>query len=42
MFDLDDLVAHCAADDVYEFFFVGAPLPVTGAVSGPVNPIAVT
>jgi kynurenine formamidase len=40
IFDLDDLAADCAEDRVYEFLFVGPPLPVTGAVGAPVNPIA--
>jgi hypothetical protein len=31
----------CAADGVHEFLLVAAPLPVTGAVGAPVNPIAV-
>jgi hypothetical protein len=31
----------CAADGVYEFFLTAAPLPITGAVGSPVNPIAV-
>jgi kynurenine formamidase len=41
MWDLDALAADCAADGVFEFFLVAAPLPVTGAVGAPVNPIAV-
>ncbi|MET7772012.1 cyclase family protein [Nocardia sp. NPDC005366] len=41
MWDLDALGEHCAADGVYEFFLTAAPLPVTGAVGAPVNPIAV-
>jgi kynurenine formamidase len=41
MFDLDGLAADCAADGVYEFLFVAAGLPVTGAVNSPVNPLAV-
>ena len=41
MWDLDTLAADCAADGVYEFFLVAAPLPVTGAVGAPVNPLAV-
>ncbi|GAA0266047.1 cyclase family protein [Cryptosporangium japonicum] len=40
MWDLDALAADCAADGVYEFFLVAAPLPVTGAVGSPVNPLA--
>jgi kynurenine formamidase len=41
MWDLDMLAADCAADGVYDFLLVAAPLPVTGAVGAPVNPIAV-
>jgi hypothetical protein len=35
------LAADCAADGVFEFLLTAAPLPVTGAVGAPVNPIAV-
>jgi hypothetical protein len=41
MFDLEALGTDCGADGVYEFLLVAAPLPVTGAVGAPVNPIAV-
>jgi kynurenine formamidase len=41
MWDLDALATDCAADGVHEFLLVAAPLPVTGAVGAPVNPIAV-
>ncbi|MEE4023617.1 cyclase family protein [Gordonia sp. PKS22-38] len=41
MWDLDGLAADCAEDGVYEFFLTAAPIPVTGAVGAPVNPIAV-
>jgi kynurenine formamidase len=41
MWDLDLLAADCANDGVYEFWLTAAPLPVTGAVGAPVNPIAV-
>lgn len=40
MWDLEDLAADCAADGVYEFLLVAPPLPITGAVGSPVNPIA--
>ena len=40
MFDLDELAAACAADGVYECLLVAAPLPITGAVGAPANPIA--
>ena len=41
IFDLDGLAADCAADGVYEFFFVAPPLPITGAVGSPINPQAI-
>ncbi|MCX2729356.1 cyclase family protein [Saccharopolyspora sp. NFXS83] len=41
MWDLDALAADCAADGVHEFWLTAAPLPITGAVGSPVNPIAV-
>jgi kynurenine formamidase len=41
MWDLDALAADCAGDGVHEFWLTAAPLPVTGAVGSPVNPIAV-
>lgn len=40
MWDLEALAADCAADGRYDFQLVAAPLPVTGAVGAPVNPIA--
>ena len=41
IFFLDDLAEDCARDGVYEFFFVAAPLPITGAVGSPINPLAI-
>ena len=41
IFDLEELGADCAADGVYEFMFVGPPLPFTGAVGSPLNPLAI-
>lgn len=41
MFYLKDLAEDCARDSVYEFFFCAPPLPFTGAVGSPVNPIAI-
>jgi kynurenine formamidase len=41
MWDLDALAVDCAADRRYDFWLTAAPLPVTGAVGAPVNPIAV-
>ncbi len=40
MWDLEALAADCAADGCYEFLLVASPLPITGAVGSPVNPIA--
>ncbi|MEU0312112.1 cyclase family protein [Nocardioides sp. NPDC006273] len=41
MWDLEDLGADCAIDGVYDFLLAAAPVPVTGAVGSPVNPIAI-
>jgi len=41
MWALEVLAADCAADGVYEFLLTAAPLPITGAVGSPINPIAV-
>lgn len=41
MWDPDALAADCARDGLYEFWLTAAPLPVTGAVGAPVNPLAV-
>ncbi len=41
IFYLKNLAADCAADRVYEFFFCGPPLPITGAVGSPLNPMAI-
>lgn len=41
IFYLDELAADCARDKVYEFFFCAPPLPITGAVGSPVNPMAI-
>jgi kynurenine formamidase len=41
LWDLDALAADCAADGRYDFFLTAAPIPFTGAVGAPVNPIAV-
>jgi kynurenine formamidase len=41
MWDFDALAADCAADGRYDCWLTAAPLPVTGAVGAPVNPIAV-
>nr|WP_246215142.1 cyclase family protein [Modestobacter muralis] len=41
MWDLDALATDCATDGQWDFFLTAAPLPITGAVGSPVNPIAV-
>jgi kynurenine formamidase len=41
IFDLDELALDCARDGVYEFLFSAPPLPFTGAVGSPVNPLAI-
>jgi kynurenine formamidase len=41
IFDLEALAEDCAADGRYEVFFCANPLPVTGSVGGPINPIAI-
>jgi kynurenine formamidase len=41
IFDLEQLAVDCASDRRYDFFFVGAGLPVTAAVGTPVNPYAI-
>jgi kynurenine formamidase len=41
MWDPDALALACAADGVFDFFLAAVPLPITGAVGSPVNPIAV-
>jgi kynurenine formamidase len=38
--DFEELAEDCVADGVWEFFFCGPPLKVTGAVGSPVNPLA--
>jgi hypothetical protein len=41
MWDLDKLAADCASDGIFDFFLTAAPIPVTGAVGAPVNPVAI-
>jgi kynurenine formamidase len=41
IFHLDELAEDCAQDSIYEFFFVAPPLPITGAVGSPINPLAI-
>lgn len=39
IFDLDALAVDCARDGVYEFMLAAPPLPFTGAVGSPINPL---
>jgi kynurenine formamidase len=41
IFDLEAFAADCAAEGRYSCFFAAPPLPITGAVGSPVNPVAV-
>ncbi|WP_155479611.1 cyclase family protein [Rhodoplanes serenus] len=41
MFYVKELAADCADDGVYEFFFCGPPLIITGGTGSPINPQAV-
>jgi kynurenine formamidase len=41
IFDLEALAEDCAADNRYEFLFTAPPLPITGGVGSPVNPLAI-
>ncbi len=41
IFYLRELADDCAHDHVYEFFFTAPPLPITGAVGTPINPMAI-
>jgi kynurenine formamidase len=41
IFDLEALADDCASDGRYEFLLSAAPLPITGGVGSPVNPLAV-
>jgi hypothetical protein len=41
IFDLEELSACCAEDRQYDFLLAAAPLPITGAVGTPVNPLAI-
>ncbi|GAB2824295.1 cyclase family protein [Actinocorallia aurea] len=40
MWDFEELAADCAADGSYAFLLAAPPLPITGAVGSPVNPLA--
>jgi kynurenine formamidase len=39
IFNLKELADDCLADGVYEFLFCAPPLPITGAVGSPINPV---
>jgi kynurenine formamidase len=41
LWSLDELASDCADDGVCDFLLVATPLPLTGAVGGPVAPTAV-
>lgn len=41
IFYLDDLAEACSKDGNYEFLFTAPPLPITGAVGSPINPLAI-
>jgi kynurenine formamidase len=41
IFDLEALAEVCVEEGRYEFFFTAPPLPITGAVGSPVNPLAI-
>jgi kynurenine formamidase len=41
IFDLEALADDCAADGRYEFLMTAVPLPITGGVGSPVNPLAI-
>lgn len=41
MWDLEELGAVCAERGRYDFLLSAAPLPITGAVGSPINPVAV-
>jgi hypothetical protein len=41
MFQLEELAEACAEDGEYAFLFCAPPLPITGAVGSPINPLAI-
>ena len=41
IFYLDTLARACAEDERYAFLFTAPPLPITGAVGSPINPLAI-
>jgi kynurenine formamidase len=41
IFYLKELAEDCASDGIYEFFFTGPPLIITGGTGSPINPQAI-
>ena len=41
IFYLKELAEDCAEDGIYEFFFCGPPLIITGGTGSPINPQAI-
>lgn len=41
MFDLEELAVDCVNDGRCEFLFIAQPLPITGAVNAPINPLTI-
>ncbi|WP_243075341.1 cyclase family protein [Microbacterium sp. SS28] len=41
LWDLEELGALCAETGRYDFLLSAAPLPITGAVGSPINPVAI-
>lgn len=41
MWNLDELAERCAALGRWDFLLSAAPLPITGAVGSPINPVAI-
>jgi kynurenine formamidase len=41
IFDLEALAEACAVDGRYAFVFSALPLPITGAVGSPINPVVI-
>jgi kynurenine formamidase len=41
IFYVEELAAACAQDKVFEFLFVGPPLPITGGSGSPLSPMAI-
>jgi hypothetical protein len=41
IFHMDALSDACAEDLRYAFLFAAPPLPITGAVGSPINPLAI-